>query len=318
VLSSSLLSSPLSSSPAASDAAPAILALADGTVFRGQSLGAPGTVVAEAVFNTSMTGYQEILTDPSYSGQLVVFTYPHIGNTGVNDEDVESTRIHAAGLIVRDCPQRLSSFRATASLPDALKAQGIVAITGVDTRKLTRLLREKGTLGACIVAASPGECRGSHAEHAESIITQAIQQAQAFSGIQGQDLASRVSTNAVQPWQQGGTWQLGRGYSDSRNQPQPSRTGGQPHVVAFDFGVKANLLRLLADRGCKITVVPARTSAADALALQPDGPMGQATRPPVITPLRRCANCSITSFRSSVSAWATRFWDWHWAAKPSK
>jgi len=262
---------------AAPPPAPAILALADGTVLRGRSIGASGVTVAELVFNTSMTGYQEILTDPSYSSQIVVFTWPHIGNTGVNEEDVESGRIHAAGLVVRDCPQRLSSFRATASLPDYLKAQGIVAIAGVDTRRLTRLLREKGTLGACIVAADAADAVAdpTRGAQADLLIARALQQAQAFGGIQGQDLASRVSTHTARPWQQG-SWQLGHGYTDqaagqnSAHHPSHSPAPGL-HVVAYDFGVKANLLRLLADRGCKITVVPARTPAQDALALQPDG-----------------------------------------------
>jgi carbamoyl-phosphate synthase small subunit len=226
----------------------AILALADGTVFRGISIGAPGHTVAEVVFNTSMTGYQEILTDPSYAGQIVTLTYPHIGNTGVNAEDVESRQVFAAGLVVRDCSLRVSNFRATGSLPDYLKAQGIVAIAGIDTRKLTRILREKGAQGGCILAGDDAE--------------QALKLARSFPGMAGQDLARTVSIDAQQPWS-GGTWALGEGYA------QP--TDGKYHVVAYDFGVKSNILRLLADRGCKITLVPAQTPAEEAMKLKPDG-----------------------------------------------
>ena len=227
---------------------PAILALADGTLFRGVSIGAPGHAVAEVVFNTAMTGYQEILTDPSYSGQIVTLTYPHIGNTGVNDEDVEAARVHAAGLVVRDCALRVSNFRATRSLPEYLADQGVVAISGVDTRKLTRILREGGAQGACILA-------GDDAERAAAL-------ARGFPGMAGQDLARTVSITESMPWRQG-TWTLGPGYAD--------REGGRFHVVAYDFGVKSNILRLMADRGCRITVVPAQTPAEDVLALAPDG-----------------------------------------------
>ncbi|GAB2896386.1 glutamine-hydrolyzing carbamoyl-phosphate synthase small subunit [Paralcaligenes sp. KSB-10] len=227
---------------------PAILALADGTIFKGVSIGADGHSVAEVVFNTAMTGYQEILTDPSYSGQIVTLTYPHIGNTGVNAEDVESSRVHAAGLVVRDCSLRVSSFRATQSLPDYLKAQGVVAIAGVDTRKLTRILREGGAQGACILVGSDAE--------------RAVKLAQGFPGMSGQDLAKVVSIKNSEPWQEG-TWQLGQGFS------RPA--SGKYHVVAYDFGVKTNILRLMADRGCRITVVPAQMPVADVLALKPDG-----------------------------------------------
>ena len=227
---------------------PAILALADGTLFRGVSIGAPGHAVAEVVFNTAMTGYQEILTDPSYSGQIVTLTYPHIGNTGVNDEDVEAARVHAAGLVVRDCALRVSNFRATRSLPEYLADQGVVAISGVDTRKLTRILREGGAQGACILA-------GDDAERAAAL-------ARGFPGMAGQDLARTVSITESMPWRQG-TWTLGPGYAD--------REGGRFHVVAYDFGVKYNILRLMADRGCRITLVPAQTSAEDVLKLEPDG-----------------------------------------------
>jgi carbamoyl-phosphate synthase small subunit len=226
----------------------AILALADGTVFRGISIGAPGHTVAEVVFNTAMTGYQEILTDPSYSGQIVTLTYPHIGNTGINLEDVESTKIHAAGLIVRNCPARLSNFRSTQSLPDYLKSQGIVAIAEIDTRKLTRILREGGAQGGCIFVGDDAN--------------QALKLAKAFSGMSGQDLAKLVSATKNATWTES-TWQLGVGYGINNSQT--------PHVVAYDFGVKSNILRLLAERGCRITVVPAQTTAEQVLALKPDG-----------------------------------------------
>ena len=227
---------------------PAILALADGTIFRGVSIGAPGHTVAEVVFNTAMTGYQEILTDPSYSGQIVTLTYPHIGNTGINAEDVEANRVYAAGLVVRDCPARVSNFRSTQSLPDYLAAQGIVAISGIDTRKLTRILREKGAQGACIFVGTDAE--------------RAVEMAQGFAGMAGQDLAKVVSQKASTEWTEG-TWQLGEGFS----KPDQSKF----HVVAYDFGIKTNILRLLADRGCRLTVVPAQTSAEDVLKLNPDG-----------------------------------------------
>lgn len=226
----------------------AILALADGTVFRGISIGAPGHTVAEVVFNTAMTGYQEILTDPSYSGQIVTLTYPHIGNTGVNLEDVESTKIHAAGLIVRNCPARLSNFRSTQSLPAYLKSQGIVAIAEIDTRKLTRILREGGAQGGCIFVGDDAD--------------QALKLAKAFPGMSGQDLAKVVSATKNAAWTES-TWQLGEGFGKNDSQT--------PHVVAYDFGVKSNILRLLAERGCRITVVPAQTTAEQVLALNPDG-----------------------------------------------
>lgn len=227
---------------------PAILALADGTIFRGVSIGAPGHTVAEVVFNTAMTGYQEILTDPSYSGQIVTLTYPHIGNTGVNAEDVEANRVYASGLVVRDCPARVSNFRSTQSLPEYLAEQGIVAISGIDTRKLTRILREKGAQGACIFVGTDAE--------------RAVELARGFPGMAGQDLARVVSIKDRADWTQG-TWELGEGYTA----PDQSRF----HVVAYDFGVKSNILRLLADRGCRITLVPAQTTADEVLKLNPDG-----------------------------------------------
>ena len=229
---------------------PAILALADGTVFRGISIGAAGKTSGEVVFNTAMTGYQEILTDPSYSRQLVTLTYPHIGNTGVNPEDVESGQIHAAGLIIRDLPLVMSNFRATQSLPEYLKSQSIVAIADIDTRKLTRLLREKGAQNGAIVAGEDAS-EGTALEFARS-----------FPGLSGMDLAKVVSTRSPYEWTET-EWELGKGYG--------KQTSPRFHVVAFDFGVKYNILRMLAQRGCKVTVLPAQSTAADALALNPDG-----------------------------------------------
>lgn len=226
----------------------AILALADGTVFKGISIGAAGQTIAELVFNTSMTGYQEILTDPSYTQQIVTLTYPHIGNTGINTEDVESSKIHAAGLVIRNCPTLLSNFRATQSLPEYLKENGIVAIAEIDTRKLTRILRESGAQGACILVGDDVE--------------KAVALAKAYPGMVGQDLATQVSVSTSQNWTQG-TWNLTQGYT------KPAQD--KYHVVAYDFGVKSNILRLLADRGCKITLVPSQTSADEVFALNPDG-----------------------------------------------
>lgn len=228
----------------------AILALADGTVFTGYSIGAEGYTVAELVFNTAMTGYQEILTDPSYKDQIVTLTYPHIGNTGVNPEDAESSHVQAAGLVIRDCALRVSNFRSTQSLPDYLKQQNIVAIAGVDTRKLTHILREKGAQGACILVGTDAE--------------RAIELARSFAGLAGKDLVQAVSTEKSEVWTQG-SWQLEEGFS------QPTLSADAPHIVVYDFGVKHNMLRLLADRGCKVTVVPAQTSAEEVLALAPDG-----------------------------------------------
>lgn len=234
--------------PRTADLSPAILVLADGTVFRGTSIGAPGHTVAEVVFNTAMTGYQEILTDPSYSGQIVTLTYPHIGNTGINFEDVEASRVYAAGLVVRDCSARISNFRATQSLPGYLVAQGVVAISGIDTRKLTRILRDKGAQGACILAGND--------------VDSAVALARGFPGMAGQDLAKTVSTAEHKNWSEG-IWQLGQGYTRLAQD--------RFHVVAYDFGVKRNILRLLASRGCCITLVPAQTPAEQVLALKPDG-----------------------------------------------
>ncbi len=231
----------------------ALLVLADGTVFHGKGIGAAGSTVGEVVFNTSMSGYQEILTDPSYCRQIVTLTYPHIGNTGVNREDVEALRIHAAGLVIRDLPILASNFRMEQTLDAYLRAENIVAIAGIDTRRLTRILREKGAQAGCIVTAG---------EDGKLDVEAAIAAARGFPGLAGMDLAKVVTTSEVHPWSQG-EWVLEGGYA----QPE----GGRFHVVAYDFGVKHNILRMLASRGCRLTVVPAQTPASEALALAPDG-----------------------------------------------
>ena len=229
---------------------PAILALEDGTVFEGVSVGAPGTSVGEVVFNTAMTGYQEILTDPSYARQMVTLTYPHIGNTGCTAQDDEAERVWAAGLIVRDVPRRPSNWRSQVALPEWLAARGVVAIAGLDTRKLTRLLRDRGAQNGCLVA---GE--GIDAEHA-------IEAARKFPGLKGMDLAKEVCTRERYSWTEG---ELDLDANAFR------RVDPRFHVVAYDFGVKRNILRMLAERGCRITVVPAQTPAAQVLAEKPDG-----------------------------------------------
>lgn len=235
---------------------PAILALADGSVFIGQSIGAPGTTVGEVVFNTAMTGYQEILTDPSYCQQLVTFTYPHIGNYGVNPEDVESGKIQAAGLIIKDLPLIASNFRSTETLPAYLQREGTVAIADIDTRRLTRLLREKGAQNGAIVGLAAGE--GVTQAHIDA----AVAAAQAAPSMAGLDLAKVVSTPHAYEWTQT-EWQLGAGFGTLQ--------APRFHVVAYDFGVKKNILRMLSSRGCRVTVVPAQTSAAEVLAMNPDG-----------------------------------------------
>ena len=237
-------------------APPAILALADGTVFTGNSIGAAGQTVGEVVFNTSMTGYQEILTDPSYCQQIVTLTYPHIGNYGVNAEDVESRRVFAAGLIVKDLALHASNFRQTQTLSAYLQAAGTVGISNIDTRQLTRHLRTHGAQNGCILALQAGQLADAASRQA------AIEAARAAPSMAGLDLARVVSTAQSYAWTQT-EWALGAGYGD---QTQP-----RFHVVAYDFGIKSNILRMLAQRGCKLTVVPAQTSAADVLALQPDG-----------------------------------------------
>ena len=224
--------------------------LEDGSIFRGKAVGASGSTVGEVVFNTAMTGYQEILTDPSYARQIVTLTYPHIGNTGVNAEDVESSRVWAAGLVVRDCPRQHASWRAERALPDYLANAGLVAIADVDTRRLTRLIRAKGALAGCILT---GETADGE---------RALAEARSFPGLAGMDLAAVVSRSDVAPWREG-MWTLGEGYA--------STNARAPHVVAYDFGAKRNILRLLAHRGCRITLVPAQTPAEEALALEPDG-----------------------------------------------
>jgi carbamoyl-phosphate synthase small subunit len=228
---------------------PAVLALEDGTVFRGVSVGASGVTTGEVVFNTAMTGYQEILTDPSYSRQLVTLTCPHIGNTGVTPEDLESDAIHAAGLVIRDLPLAHSSWRASHSLSQFLAEGETVAIAGIDTRMLTRILRERGSQGGCIATADKADA------------DVALRAARAFPGLKGMDLAKVVSASAPYQWNEGSIGQDGR----------VARPGARLHVVAYDFGIKRNILRLLADYGCRMTVVPAQTGAKDVLALHPDG-----------------------------------------------
>ncbi|MEM7564342.1 MAG: glutamine-hydrolyzing carbamoyl-phosphate synthase small subunit [Pseudomonadota bacterium] len=228
----------------------AILALEDGTLFRGVSIGVDGVSTGEVVFNTAMTGYQEILTDPSYCQQLITLTYPHIGNTGVNTEDEEATQIHASGLIIRDLPLLSSNWRSESSLEDYLSSRGIVAIADIDTRKLTRLLRDKGAQSGAILAGD------------KISDDDALQAARSFGGLAGCDLAKVVSTESSYPWQQT-TWSLRTGYGEN---PAPDC-----HIVAYDYGVKKNILCMLADRGARVTVVPAQTSSADVLAMKPDG-----------------------------------------------
>jgi carbamoyl-phosphate synthase small subunit len=232
---------------------PAILVLEDGSVFRGESIGASGQSVGEVVFNTAMTGYQEILTDPSYLRQLVTLTYPHIGNTGVNVEDEESRRVQAAGLIIRDLPLLPSNWRCQETLSTYLQRQAVLAIAGIDTRRLTRILREKGAQNGCLQA-------GPTVDEVQALAT-----ARAFPGLVGMDLAKEASTRESYAWTQG-TWTLDQGL------PAPRDPLGLPHhVVAFDFGIKRNILRMLVDRGCRVTVVPAQTPADAVLALEPDG-----------------------------------------------
>jgi carbamoyl-phosphate synthase, small subunit len=229
----------------------AVLALADGAVFRGQSIGAKGNTTGEVVFNTALTGYQEILSDPSYARQIVTLTYPHIGNTGTTPEDLESTQIYAAGLIVRDVPPLSSSWRAAEALSEFLERGRVVAIAGIDTRKLTRMLREKGAQAGCIMT-------GDQVDEAA-----AIKAARKFPGLKGMDLAKVVSAKRVYQWNEGSVWQ------DSKR--PPIRSAQRLHVVAYDFGIKRNILRLFADHGCRVTVVPAQTSAKEVLELAPDG-----------------------------------------------
>ncbi|MFP4262115.1 MAG: glutamine-hydrolyzing carbamoyl-phosphate synthase small subunit [Halomonas sp.] len=235
---------------------PAILALEDGSVFHGTAIGADGQTSGEVVFNTAMTGYQEILTDPSYTRQIVTLTYPHIGNTGVNAEDVESGTIACAGLVIRDLPLLASNFRCEQTLSDYLKGQNVLGIAEIDTRRLTRILRDKGAQNGAILAGA--EAEGEDAE------ARALAAARDFPGLKGMDLAKVVSCQSPYEWSEG-EWALGQGYADATRGERPF------HVVAYDYGVKRNILRMLASRGCRLTVVPAQTPAAEVLALAPDG-----------------------------------------------
>jgi carbamoyl-phosphate synthase small subunit len=233
---------------------PALLVLEDGTVFHGESIGIDGQTVGEVVFNTAMTGYQEILTDPSYAQQIVTLTYPHIGNVGTTHEDEESREVFVAGLIIRDQPALASNWRNEEPLGDYLKRHKVVAIADIDTRKLTRILREKGAQNGCIIAGNIDEAK-------------ALQQAKAFPGLKGMDLAREVTTHNPYEWAQG-TWSLESGLPDA---PHPIEEKLPHHVVAYDYGVKRNILRMLVDRGCRVTVVPAQTPAEEVLKLKPDG-----------------------------------------------
>ena len=234
---------------------PAILALEDGSIFKGIAIGANGISTGEVVFNTSMTGYQEILTDPSYCQQIVTLTYPHIGNVGTNDEDCESTKNWVAGLVIRDLPLLASSFRNEKDLSSYLVENNVVAIADIDTRRLTRILREKGSLNGCVIAADTEQ------EIEEAV---AHEQAKSFSGLKGLDLAQVVTTKQAYPWTSS-TWTLGEGHAEATDAELVH------HVVAYDFGAKHNILRMLVERGCKLTVVPAKTPASEVLAMQPDG-----------------------------------------------
>ena len=235
---------------------PAILALADGTVFYGSGIGAAGGTVGEVVFNTAMTGYQEILTDPSYCRQIVTLTHPHIGNTGVNREDQESVQVHTAGLVIRDLPLHVSNWRSEQNLSDYLKANKIVAIAGIDTRKLTRMLRTTGAQAGCLIAAAQGGVL------AEADVARALGMAREFPGLAGMDLAKVVSVREPYEWNEG-AWALGAGYRKLESH--------RFHVAAYDYGMKRNILRLLTERGCKVTVFPAQTPAKALLAAKPDG-----------------------------------------------
>lgn len=232
--------------------ATACLLLADGTMFFGESVGASGMSAGELCFNTAMTGYQEILTDPSYMGQMVTLTYPHIGNTGTNEEDAESLKCYASGLIIRDLPMLASNWRMTETLPEYLSRNGVVAIANIDTRRLTRLTRENGAQNGCILVG----------EHSDANIQRALGLARSAPNMSGLDLAKVVSCKTAYAWNQS-TWALGAGYS--------TQSESRFHVVAFDYGVKHNILRMLAERGCRVTVLPAQATAADAIALKPDG-----------------------------------------------
>ena len=236
---------------------PAILALEDGSIFEGFSIGAEGQATGEVVFNTAMTGYQEILTDPSYAQQIITFTYPHIGNTGTTSEDNESGKVWASGMVIRDLPMLESNFRSEQTLPDFLKQHNVVAICDIDTRRLTRILRNKGPQNGCLIAGGILESDPVKGREA------ALEAARAFPGLVGMDLAKEVSTASSYKWEEG-SWRLGKGHT------KPKKPG-QFNVVAYDFGVKRNILRMLTDRSCQVTVVPAQTPASEVLAMNPDG-----------------------------------------------
>jgi carbamoyl-phosphate synthase small subunit len=245
---------------------PALLVLEDGSIFRGTSIGAEATAVGEVVFNTAMTGYQEIITDPSYARQIVTLTYPHIGNTGCNAEDEESARIWASALVIRDLPLMASSFRSTQALDHYLRSRSVAGIADIDTRRLTRILREKGAQNGCLIAGPDPDPE------------RALAEARSFAGLKGMDLAKEVSTSESYPWT-AGSWVLGEGHPDPAVEARPW------NVIAYDFGVKRNILRLLADRGCDITVVPAQTPADEVLAMSPmaySSPTGPAIRNPAL------------------------------------
>lgn len=285
---------------------PAILALADGTVYIGNSIGATGSTVGEVVFNTSMTGYQEILTDPSYCQQIVTLTYPHIGNYGTNPEDVESDKVHAAGLIIRDLPLVASNFRSTATLSEYLVTAGTVAIANIDTRQLTRQLRTLGAQNGCILALGAGESVTTAA------VDKAIALAKAAPSMSGLDLAKVVSSTETTQWTEA-EWTLGAGYGQ-QNAPRF-------HVVAYDFGVKKNILRMLAQRGCKVTVVPAQTSAAEVLKHQPDGIFlsnGPGDPQPCDYAIAAAKGLIESGIPLLAFAWGTRSWHWPLVPKPSR
>jgi len=241
---------------------PAVLALADGTIFPGFSIGAPGETTGEVVFNTALTGYQEIITDPSYCRQIVTLTYPHIGNVGINAQDAESNQIHAAGLVIKDLPKRISNFRSEGSLDSYLTKAGVPGIAGIDTRKLTRILRDKGAQSGAIVAGKLGD-------DYEALGKKALELAKAFPGMAGLDLAKVVSTKKAYPWHEA-QWEL-HGPEGKPAYRALDTSKSTKKVVAYDFGVKHNILRMLTERACELTVVPAQTSAAEVLAMNPDG-----------------------------------------------
>jgi carbamoyl-phosphate synthase small subunit len=273
---------------------PALLVLEDGSIFRGTSIGAEATAVGEVVFNTAMTGYQEIITDPSYARQIVTLTYPHIGNTGCNAEDEESARIWASALVIRDLPLMASSFRSTQALDHYLRSRSVAGIADIDTRRLTRILREKGAQNGCLIAGPDPDPE------------RALAEARSFAGLKGMDLAKEVSTSESYPWT-AGSWVLGEGHPDPAVEARPW------NVIAYDFGVKRNILRMLADRGCDITVVPAQTPADEVMAMSPDGVFlsnGPGDPEPCTTPSMQSANSWTRRFPCSVSAWDTSCWPW--------